>query len=436
MGHREALTRQEKERIYQEKLAGKTLKAIGNEMGCSYECARKWWRVGRDGGLVGLRTKRAGRRSTGILSQFSERVRQKAVELKRRHQRWGATRVLLEMQQSRELGNDKLPSASRLSAYFKQTCPECVSRYKAKQEPIPKQPRAQHVHEMWQMDAQECHRLGDGQIATVCSIRDPVAATVVATKAFAVQTDARWRKLTLDEIRTVFRQGFARWSTLPDVVQTDNETRLGGHQSDSFPTVLTLWFVGLGIEHRFSRPGHPTDQAHVERQHRTLDGWTDAVDDRATLDSFNDALQRELDVHNRLLPSRASTCNQQPPLDAFPQLHRPRRPYSPESEPLLFSLQRVYHYLADLNFPRQASASGQVRIGRSRYSIGRKFARRPLIVRFAPTTCHWSFCDPEDDSELVRKPALGLDFHTLTGMQPNPISPPQAPFQLPLPFTF
>lgn len=434
MSHREALTRQEKEHIYREKLRGKTLTAIASEVGCSYECARKWWRVGRDGGLVALAARRTGRQKIGVLSQFSERVRQRASELKRSHQRWGAARVLVELQQDEEMLGEKLPSASRLSTFFKHVCPESVNRYKAQQgKPAQTPPRPRYVHEVWQMDAQECHRLGDGQIATVCSIREPVAAAVVASQAFAVQTKVHWRKLTITELRSVFRQGFTRWSTMPDAIQTDNETRLGGHQSKSFPTLLTLWFVGLGIEHRFSRPGCPTDQAQVERQHRTLDGWTDAIADRATLDAFNAALQRELDVHNRLLPSRASTCDKRPPLCAFPQLSRPRRPYRPESEPFLFSRQRVYNYLADIDFPRQVSASGQVRIGRFRYNIGRKLARRQLTVRLDANTCHWSFCDAKDDTEVARKAAQGLDFYTLTGLQPDAVCKTTEHFQLPLP---
>lgn len=124
-----------------------------------------------------------------------------------------------------------------------------------------------------------------------------MGAAVIAIDAFAVQTKTRWRKLTTDEIRGLCRQGFTHWSTLPDAFQTDNEARLGGHPSDSFPSLLTLWFIGLGIEHRFSRPNKLTDQAQVERQHHILDAWTDAVSDRATLTCFKRALQREMEIH-------------------------------------------------------------------------------------------------------------------------------------------
>lgn len=436
MGYRQALSREEKEQIYRHKLAGKSLPEIAKQIGCSYECARKWWRVGRDGGFEAIRAKRVGRQARGALSQFSQAVRETALDLKREHKRWGASRVLIEMEQASELAGERLPSPSRLAAYFKEVCPECVASYKEKEVPAKKPPQARDVHEVWQMDAQEAHRLTDGQIATVCSIRDPVGAVVIATDAFAVQTKTRWRKLTLDEVRDLFRQGFTRWSTLPDAVQTDNETRLGGHPSDSFPSLLTLWLVGLGIEHRFSRPGQPTDQAQVERQHLTLDAWTEAAADRADLDAFKQALERELNVHNRLLPSRASTCNGRSPLNAFPQLLTPRRSYCPEGEHLLFSLERVYAFLAPMTFPRKTSAKGQVRVGRSRYNIGSAFAKRELNVRLDPRSCQWCFFDAEDDAELARKPAKGLDFQTLTGLPDNHVSTSTRPLQPTLPFVF
>lgn len=436
MGYQQALSQKEKEWIYHKKLAGKSLQEIATQIGCSYECARKWWRVGRDGGLKALRVKRAGRKASGILSRFSKEVQEMALLLKRQHKRWGAARVLIEMEQADQLAGQPLPSVSRLAAYFKQVCPDCVAGYKVKAKPANKPPSARFVHEVWQMDAQECHRLADGQIATVCSIRDPLGAAVIATDAFAVQTKARWRKLQIEEIRDLFRQGFARWSTLPDAVQTDNETRLGGHPSDTFPSLLTLWLVGLGVEHRFSRPRKPTDQAQVERQHQTLDAWTDAVPDRDSLDNFKLALQRELQIHNKHLLSRASTCNSRSPLTAFPQLLSPRYSYCPDGEALLFSLPRVYTYLASMTFPRKASAKGQVRVGRSRYNIGHTFAGRELTVRLDPQSCHWCFFDADDGSELTRLPAKGLDLQTLTGLSADLVNSPPAPLQPKLPFVF
>jgi len=63
---------------------------------------------------------------------------------------------------------------------------------------------------------------------------------------------------------------FARWGTLPDEVQTDGEAVLIGRPQDTFPSPFTLWLRGLGITHLRIRPGKPTDNAEVERCHRTV----------------------------------------------------------------------------------------------------------------------------------------------------------------------
>ena len=54
MAARAPLTLAEKERLYAEKLRGRSLSAIAAELGCSRETARKWWRIARDHGRVSL----------------------------------------------------------------------------------------------------------------------------------------------------------------------------------------------------------------------------------------------------------------------------------------------------------------------------------------------------------------------------------------------
>ncbi len=70
-------------------------------------------------------------------------------------------------------------------------------------------------------------RLADGTIASVCNVRDPVGAAIIASRAFPVQTEKHWRKLQWTEVREVLRAGFTEWQTLPDGVVTDNELSLG-----------------------------------------------------------------------------------------------------------------------------------------------------------------------------------------------------------------
>ena len=436
MTNRCPLSQAEKEGIYWGKLEGHTLPELAAEMGCSADCARKWWRVGRDKGLEGLRVPRHGRGKTGTLSQFAPCIVEVAVALKRGHRRWGADRVLVELKSNPEWTGLRLPGRSRLAAFFKERCPECVATRKSRTPPAQRPPDATAVHEIWQLDSQEGIRLSNGEIATICNIRDPVGAAMIASRAFSVKTKLHWRKLTWTEVRGVLRDAFTEWQTLPDGVQTDNELGLAGGPNDPFPGKLTLWLVGLGITHRLIRPGCPTDQPQIERNHRTLDDF--ALDEKAVtdLEYLQQALDRERSVYNHHFPSRASDCAGQPPLIAHSELLRPRRHYQPELELALFDLQRVYDYLATFTFKRTVNASAQVSLGRRMYSLGKKLVRehqvKTVLARFDPEQKEWVFLT-ENEEELVRRPPKDLDVQTLTGLGPLAIQPLQ-PVQLTLPF--
>jgi transposase InsO family protein len=425
MGNRLPLSQAEKERIYCGKLAGRTLAQMATEIGCTLECARKWWRVGRDRGLEGLRAPRRGRSSTGILSQFDSRVSEKALDLKRQHRRWGADRVLVELKDDPDLVGLKLPGRSRLSVFFKERCPECVATRKPRVAIPPRPPDATGVHEVWQLDSQEGIHLHNEEIATVCSIRDPVGAAMIASQAFSVKTERNWRRLKWTEVRSVLRGGFTEWQTLPDCVQSDNQPALAGGSNDSFPGKLTLWLVGLGIKHRFIRPGCPTDQPHIERNHRTLSDF--ALDDKALGNSerLQQALDRERHVHNELFPSRASDCAGRSPLEAHPELLAPRRYYQPELELALFDQQRVYDYLATFTFERKVTSTARVSLGWSPYSLGRKLVREQkvetVLARLDARQGEWVFLTM-DGEELVRRKPKGLEVHALTGLDPSDVS--------------
>jgi transposase len=436
MGNRRPLTLAEKERIYKGKLQGLSLSELAAEVGCSVHCARKWWRRGRNQGLEGLRAPRKVRGPTGTLSQFAPRVAEEALALKRGHPGWGADRVLVELRRNEEFNDLRLPGPSRLAHFFKERCPECVASRKPRKEQPKRPPIATGVHEIWQLDNQEGIRLADSEIATICNIRDPFGAAMIASCAFSVKTKRHWRKLEWTEVRGVLRASFTEWHTLPDAVMTDNELALVGSPNDPFPGKLTLWLAGLGIRHLFIRPGCPTDQPQIERNHRSLNGFAHNEESLKDLVHLQKALDRERNTYNHDFPCRASDCTGQPPITAHPELLRPRRPYQPDQELALFDIQRVYDHLATFTFERKPNTSAQVSLGGKLYSIGQKLVREREVqtvrVRLDPGQKEWIF-ELEDGEELVRRPLKGLDAQTLTGLDPADLQPSES-VQLTLPF--
>lgn len=431
-------TEEERERIYQGRMKGKTIPEIADELDRSVYGVRKWWRRIRDEGAAGLRTRRRGPEAKGTLSSFDPEVVEKALKLKREHPRWGANRVILELEADETLEGSRVPRRSQLSAFFKEKCPECIAHRQPRSKKPKAPPAATAVHEVWQLDSQEKIELRNGEIATICNIRDPYGAAIITSQAFSVKTEKRWRKLKWEEVRQVLRIGFTEWGTLPDSVLNDNELGLAGAPTVSFPSKLTLWLVGLGIKHRFIRPHCPTDQPHIERTHRIVDDLALNEASLANMDSLQASLNKECSVYNHLFPSRASDCGGKPPLVAHPELLHPRKPYTPELELALFDIRRVYHFLAEFTFARTVNVAGQVSLGRTLYSIGRRFNGKSVLVRLDPDTCEWIFVEPiqQDDKtieeELTRLPIKHLDVTSLTGLVPQPIELPE-PIQLTLP---
>jgi len=291
------------------------------------------------------------------------------------------------------------------------------------------------------MDNQEGIALSNGETAILCNIRDPYGAAPIASQAFAGKVTTRSRKLTVAEFRQVLRHAFTEWQTLPDSVWTDNELRLIGNPASDFPSLLTLYLAGLGIRHRFIRPARPTDHAQVERGHRTLDNLAFSEEALQDLEHLQQALDHERQVYLLEFPSHASDCDGRPPLLAHPELLHPRRYYRPDLEPFLFSMQRMFHFLATFTFERKVSDTACVALAHQ-VSIGRKLARqlkeRIVWIRCDPLTQEWVIyqkpAHPQDELvELTRRPITHLTYEAITGFDPR-LPLPAQPVQLPLPF--
>jgi len=426
MTTRQPLTEAEKAYLAVRRTAGATYQSIAQDLGCAYETVRKHARRQRDHQVPRAR----GRPAHGILSTYPSELVDRAVALKQAHPHWGPANVRLELSRHTGLALSNLPSRARLSALFKARCPEAVQPHHHQhysERPVPK---AGYVHQRWQMDAKEKIPMNDHAATTVLNVRDPVSAVMIASQAFLTTTAQGVRKLTLPEVQGVLRMAFTQWGC-PLEIQTDHEDVYVGAATSDFPSRFTLWLLGLNIQHVTSRSHRPTDQAQVERSHRTLGDmtWKDetfaqVIELQATLD---DRRQR----YNTDLPVKAADCDGQPPLSVHPTAHFSGRPFCPELEWQLFDLNRVDTFLAQQVWIRHVGEQGQVGIGSYHYYLGRKHAFQTVTVHFQLATRTFRF-ELADGTHLADMSARGLDQADLIGYAPFTESRPCI-FQFPLP---
>jgi len=425
---RPPLTRAEQEELIQRKHAGASHAAVAQALHCAPETVRKHWKRLRHG----LIRRKRGRPARGILSTYPELIRQTALSLKTRHPHWGPANVLIALRKQPALLGERLPSGSRLSALFKADCPEAVQSHQPRKGSGRRAVKPAVAHQRWQIDTKEKIRLGDGELASSLEIRDPVSAVMIAAQAFlTTRTPHTCRKLSLDEIRSSLRWAFGTWGQ-PVQIQTDHEDVYAGAPQSDFPMPFTLWLVGLGIEHVFSRRNRPTDQPHIERNHRTLGdlSWKDQPP-RDLAD-----LQAQLDTdcarYNQEYPAHAADCQGQPPLVRHPEAVYSGRPFPLGSEWTTFSLERVDHYLAQFHWVRKVDSNGCVFLGDQRYSLGRTYRSQRVSAHYVPAQRAFRF-DTEQGAWIKTLPAKGLEKTDLTGLIPQDL-PVGVVVQLTLPW--
>jgi hypothetical protein len=288
--------------------------------------------------------------------------------------------------------------------------------------------------------------LQDETAVDLHTVRDPVGeACIDAILHVTQQVNTRTKRVPMEDVRTTLRHSFDRWNTLPDEIQTDHESTLVTTAKDGFPSDFTLWLTGLGIKHLVIRPGKPTDNAEVERCHRTINEYAIVGNEKHPLIELQSILDEAVLALAFDLPSRAQGCAGRTPVEAHPDLLQPRRPFRAEHELALFDLKRVDDFLSTFSWTRKVGKTGQICIGghHQYYSVGRAYARKEVVVRFDPTDHHFVFYLPdsvppdlthEKLREVGRRPARNLEIEDLTGLATWPAG--LVPQQLPLPLCF
>lgn len=403
----------DRERFIQLHQEGWSYPAIAREYGWRVSTVKKHCLAYQHAPDSAFQPKSAGPPQTGILSTFDPLVRFAILRVKRQHPEWGAVVVLDEVAQRPSIKGRKLPKPAQTAAYFHQFGNRLVTHQRNLRLPPPVEPIPEGKDVVvFQLDMQERLHVDPLGYFNVTNVRAPKWGITVG--CFPHQAgEKRWeRKVSQVEAREDCRDTFEKWG-LPDIFQTDKDKVLVCTDQSPFPSDFTLWLVGLGILHKLIQ--RVTQNASVERSHRTFDKQMLSGLKVETWPDFLAHVQSELTRLNERIPSRANACRGQIPIQAHPEALTPKRPYRRDLEDQLFDMQRVFQYLAGGKWIRHTSAKGQFHFADRVYSVGTAYRFQFVTITFDLETRQF-VAYSQTGEEIKRLPADWLTEVRIRGL--------------------
>lgn len=399
--------------IYDRHVAGEPLQAVADDLGIHYETARKWWRIGRDRGREALVAR--PRKPIGTLRAVPSKVVKLLRKLRKEHPQWGVPYLRQQLLNHPELSTQQraqVPSQATIYRYL-HAVEEEPFRHKARHD-VPTTPlidQTTHPHHLWQVDLKEkCKVKGLDNRFTILNMRDVYSSVTTGAQVYELTRTSSG--VNMADVQDACRLAFAEWG-LPDRMRTDNGgCFIGTMRQTGFPSYLTLWLTGLGVEHETIDKGKVTQNGCVERFNRTYNSLVLKDGPFKSVEQLRALSRTTINFLNTQYPSQAGSCHGRPPLEAHPNAAQPRRSYSPSREKKLFSLKRVDAYLAQFRWQRRTDGVGKISMGRTDYYLGRAHAKLVFDVTFDPKHRAFAFTTPDNKTTITR-PALGLDTNDI-----------------------
>jgi transposase InsO family protein len=253
------LTWEQKLRLVQTLKAGRsTVTDLCRAWQISRQTAYKWLRRHQDGGPSALqeysRTPHCRRHALG--SPWLERIEQ----WRRRHPRWGPKKLRAKL--SYEHPRARIPAASTIGAAL-QRLGLVVRRRRRHLGPVVAARRPRQVrqpNDVWTVDFKGWFATLDGQRCDPLTVRDLASRYGLLAQILPRQTFF----VTQQAFQVLFKQ-----YGQPRALRMDNGSPFGSTGPAGLSR-LSAWWVTLGIEVQFIRPGHPEDNGSHEQWHREL----------------------------------------------------------------------------------------------------------------------------------------------------------------------
>jgi transposase InsO family protein len=309
----------------------------------------KWIKRYRRDGWRGLQNRPPVAQTSA--DETGRKCRRRVRQLRQQHPFWGPRKLhhCLKLRHRRGV-----PSSATIGRWLREWGLVGVRRRRRPAGPKVSRPLCPPVvrpNDLWTVDFKGYFLLGDGTRVEPLTVRDGLSR-------YALKVELM-RQQNVEDTVPEFRQLFVA-KGLPRRIRVDNGSPFGSKGPLGL-TRLSAWWLKLGIEVEFGRPGHPEDNAGHEQFHGVMKAET-ASPPAQTWRGQQRRTQRWVQQYNEVRPHEALG------MKVPAQSYRPSgRKFRPREQPL--SYPKGWE-------SRQVKSNGEVSWhGRARF-IGEAFARQ------------------------------------------------------------
>lgn len=228
----------------------------------SRQIGYKWWRRFQAEGMAGVYERSC--RPHFCPHQSSRQWVSRAVGLRVRRPHWGPKKLRAKL--AARYGLAGLPAASTLGRILVN---QGLVRSRRRRRHGPVQTGSEltvavRANQVWAVDFKGWFRTGNGQRCDPLTVSDLFSRYVLGCQVVA--------RPGQEDVRREFERWFKRYGQ-PETIRVDNGPPFGSTGAGGL-SVLSVWWVGLGIRVEYITPGRPQENGIHERMHRTLKAET------------------------------------------------------------------------------------------------------------------------------------------------------------------
>ena len=235
-----------------------TITELCVDFGISRKTGHKWLERYASGGLKALEGR--SRSPINIPGRTAAEVERLIVQERRLHETWGGKKIRQVL--ATKHGIEILPAVSTVNAIVSRNGLVKPQRrrggvFKVERGALTVPDRSQHV---LGVDFKGWFLTGDGERFAPLTVTDLYSRYLMRADGLP-QATTKW---TLKSFRALFRR-----EGVPEIIRVDNGAPFASTGPGGLSR-LSVWWIGLGIEVQYSRPGCPQDNGSHERMHRTM----------------------------------------------------------------------------------------------------------------------------------------------------------------------